>query len=50
MRGIQMTRGFLTLTWYMVHIFMRLPFGALFHKIWYSDRGIFIRDKGTQIV
>ena len=32
-----MTRGVLTLTWYMVHI-MCLPLGALFHEIWYSDR------------
>ena len=49
MRGIQMTRGVLTLTWYLVHI-MCLPFGVLFHEIWYSHRGFFIRDRGTQIV
>ena len=28
--------GVLTLTWYT---YMCLPFGALFRKIWYSDRG-----------
>ena len=30
-------RGVLTLTWYT---YMCLPFGALFHEIWYSDRGV----------
>ena len=39
-------RGVLTLTWYT---YMCLPFGALFRKIWYSDRGVFIRDEGAQI-
>ena len=29
-------KGVLTLTWYTC---MCLPFGALFRKIWYSDRG-----------
>ena len=38
--------GVLTLTWYT---YMCLPFGALFRKIWYSDRGVFIRDEGAQI-
>ena len=27
---------------------MCLPFGALFREIWYSDRGVFIRDEGAQ--
>ena len=38
--------GVLTLTWYT---YMCLPFGALFREIWYSDRGVFIRDEGAQI-
>ena len=38
--------GGLTLTWYT---YMCLPFGSLFHEIWYSDRGVFIRDEGAQI-
>ena len=38
--------GVLTLTWYM---YMCLPYGALFREIWYSDRGVFIRDEGAQI-
>ena len=38
--------GGLTLTWYT---YMCLPFGVLFREIWYSDRGVFIRDEGAQI-
>ena len=38
--------GLLTLTWYT---YMCLPFGVLFREIWYSDRGVFIRDEGAQI-
>ena len=38
--------GVLTLTWYT---YMCLPFGAPFREIWYSDRGVFIRDEGAQI-
>ena len=38
--------GVLTLTWYTS---MCLPFEVLFHKIWYSDWWVFIRDKGAQI-
>ena len=26
-----------------------LPFGVLFHEIWYSNRWVFIRDEGAQI-
>ena len=33
----------------MVYVYVLLPFGALFREIWYSDRGVFIRDEGAQI-
>ena len=39
--------GVLTLTWYT---YMCLPFGALFCEIWYSDRGVFIRDEGAHYI
>ena len=35
------------LTFDMVHVYV--PFGALFREIWYSDRGVFIKDEGAQI-
>ena len=38
--------GVLPLTWYM---YMCLPFGGLFRKIWYSDGGGVIRDEGALI-
>ena len=38
--------GGLTLTWYT---YMCVPFGVLFRKIWYTDRGVFIRDEIAQI-
>ena len=31
-----------TLAWYM---FMCLPSEVFFHKIWYSERWVFVRDK-----
>ena len=30
---------------YVGSIYMCLPFRALFREIWYSDRGVFIRDE-----
>ena len=39
--------GVLTLSWYMC---MCLPFRVLFCEIWYSDRWVFIRDEGAQII
>ena len=46
MEYLQSPRGVLTLTWYT---YMCLSFVVLFHKIWYSDRWVFIRDEGAQI-
>ena len=38
--------GVLTLTWYT---YMCLPFGSLFHEIWYSDRGFSSETKEPKL-
>ena len=38
--------GNLTLTWYT---YMCLPFGVLFHEIWYSDGGVSSETKEPKL-